>query len=124
MLKVLIIDDSEIIRERLSSMLNDIDNVTIVAEAACATEGLDMVSVYHPDFIILDISLPDTSGIEVLKMIKENHPDSCVVIFTNYPYSQYRNKCMKLGADYFLDKSVDFNRTKRILVELANEKYH
>lgn len=120
MLKVLIIDDSEIIRERLSSMLNDIDDVVIVGEAACAAEGLDMVSSYHPDFIILDISLPDTSGIEVLKVIKGNHPDSCVAILTNYTYLPYRNKCMELGADYFLDKSVDFNRTKRILVELTN----
>lgn len=120
MLKVLIIDDSEIIRERLSSMLNDIDDVAIVGEAACAAEGLDMASLYHPDFIILDISLPDTSGIEVLKVIKENHPDSCVAILTNYTYLPYRNKCMELGADYFLDKSVDFNRTKRILVELTN----
>lgn len=120
MLKVLIIDDSKIIRERLSSMLNDIDDVVIVGEAACAAEGLDMVSSYHPDFIILDISLPDTSGIEVLKVIKENHPGSCVAILTNYTYLPYRNKCMELGADYFLDKSVDFNRTKRILVELAN----
>lgn len=124
MVKVLIIDDSEIIRERLSNLLGEIDNVEIVGEAACAAEGLYMVNSYNPDFIILDISLPDTSGIEVLKVIKKNHPQSCVVMLTNYPYLPYRTQCMAFGADYFFDKSVEFTRTKKILIDLVCETYH
>jgi len=124
MVKVLIIDDSEIIRERLSILLGEIDNVEIVGVAACAAEGLDMVNSYNPEFIILDISLPDTSGIEVLKVIKKNHPQTCVVMLTNYPYLPYRTKCMAFGADYFFDKSVEFTRTKKILMQLVSETFH
>lgn len=124
MVKVLIIDDSEIIRGRLSTMLGEIDNVEIVGGAACAAEGLEMVNLHDPDFIILDISLPDTSGIEVLKVIKKNRPDSCVVMLTNYPYLPYRTRCMSFGADYFFDKSVEFTRTKKILMELVSSPCH
>lgn len=124
MVKVLIIDDSEIIRERLSALLGEIDNVEIVGGAACAAEGLDLVNMHNPDFIILDISLPDTSGIEVLKVIKKNHPDTCVVMLTNYPYLPYRTRCMAFGADYFFDKSVEFTRTKKVLLELASAPCH
>ena len=124
MVKVLIIDDSDIIRERLSALLCEIDNVEIVGGAASAAEGLAMVNEHNPDFVILDISLPDTSGIEVLKVIKRNHPYACVVMLTNYPYLPYRTKCMAFGADYFFDKSVEFTRTKKILMELASETCH
>ena len=124
MVKVLIIDDSEIIRERLSTLLGEIDNTEIVGEAACAAEGLDLVNLHNPDFIILDISLPDASGIEALKVIKKNHPHCCVVMLTNYPYLPYRTRCMAFGADYFFDKSVEFTRTKKVLMELANAPCH
>jgi len=124
MVKVLIIDDSEIIRERLSNLLGEIDNVEIVGGAACAAEGLDMINSYNPDFIILDISLPDLSGIEVLKVIKKNHPHSCVVMLTNYPYLPYRTRCMAFGADYFFDKSVEFTKTKNILMKFVSEPCH
>ena len=123
MLKVLIIDDSEIICERLSALLGEVDNVVIVGEARCAAEGLDMVNSYNPGCVILDISLPDTSGIEVLKEIKKNHPDICVVVLTDYPYDQYRTHCMVFGADYFFDKSVEFTKTKKVLKELVCETY-
>ena len=124
MVKVLIIDDSEIIRERLTALLGEIDNVEIVGGAACAAEGLDLVNQHDPDFIILDISLPDTSGIEVLKVIKENHPDTCVAMLTNYPYLPYRTRCMAFGANYFFDKSVEFTRTKKVLMELVSAPCH
>lgn len=124
MVRVLIIDDSEIIRERLSALLGEIDNVEVLDGAASAAEGLDMVISHNPDFIILDISLPDRSGIEVLKVIKRDHPDTCVIMLTNYPYLPYRNQCMAFGADYFFDKSIEFTRTKKILMQLANATQH
>ncbi|MCH8080533.1 MAG: response regulator transcription factor [Proteobacteria bacterium] len=121
MFKILIIDDSRILRERLSTMLNEIDDVVIVGEAAYAAEGLDLVSSCNPDFVILDISLPDVGGIEVLKEIKKNYTDLRVAILTNYPYPSYRTRCKELGADYFFDKSLEFLKAKEVLMELASE---
>ena len=102
-------------------MLNEIDDVVIVGEAAYAAEGLDLVSSCNPDFVILDIRLPDVSGIEVLKEIKKNCPGLRVAILTNYPYPSYRTRCMELGADYFFDKSLEFIKAKEVLMELASE---
>lgn len=119
--KILIIDDSRILRERLSTMLNEIDDVVIVGEAAYAAEGLDLVSSCNPDFVILDIRLSDVSGIEVLKEIKKNCLGLRVAILTNYSYPSYRTRCMELGADYFFDKSLEFIKAKEVLMELASK---
>ena len=118
-MKVLIIDDSEVIRERLSNLLNEVEQVEIVGLASCATEGIEMVNSCHPDFIVLDIRLPDKSGIEVLKQIKDSNPETCIAMLTNYPYLPYRNLCMAYGADYFFDKSFEFTQTRTVLQELA-----
>lgn len=102
-------------------LLNEINDAAIVDEVAYAAEGLDLVSFCNPDFVILNIRLPDVGGIEVLKEIKKNCPALHVAIFTNYPYPSYRTQCMELGADYFFDKSAEILKAKKILMKLVSE---
>ncbi len=109
-MKILIADDSAAVRQRLSEMLSEIEGVEISGEAGDGAEAMELFQKQQPDAIILDIRMPKSSGIDVLKYIKEKHHETQVLILTNYPFPQYRNKCLEEGADYFFNKSDEFNR--------------
>jgi len=107
-LKILIADDSEAVRQRLSEMLSEIAGVQVVGEACDMVDALELFEKSGPDAVILDIRMPRGGGIEALRRIKGKCPRTRVLILTNYPCSQYRNKCLQEGADYFFDKSNEF----------------
>jgi DNA-binding NarL/FixJ family response regulator len=65
--------------------------------------------------MIIDIKMPKGTGIDVLKSVKSQNPQTVVIILTNYPYPQYLEKCMEEGADYFFDKSTEFSRITDII---------
>jgi DNA-binding NarL/FixJ family response regulator len=109
--RVLVADDSPVIRERLLGILEDLGGVTVVGEAEDGRQALAMVEELHPDVVILDIRMANGSGIEALERIKRLEAAPVVAILTNYPYSQYRDRCVALGADFFFDKSNEFETT-------------
>jgi len=118
-MQVLIVDDSAIVQERLMAMLDGQKGIQIVGQAQNGTEALKFVKQNKVHAVILDIRMPGGNGIDVLKEIKHIDPEIKVIMFTNYPYSQYRTKCLKSGSDYFLDKSAEFNKIPEILNHLA-----
>jgi DNA-binding NarL/FixJ family response regulator len=119
---VFIVDDSKAIRERLAKMLSEIDGVKVIGEARNAAEALTGIRTLKPKVVILDIQMPDGNGIEVLKIIKQERPAPLVMMMTNHSSAQYREKCLKLGADYFLDKARDFEKLVEIFQDLI-ERY-
>ena len=118
-MKVLIVDDSNIIRDRIAKMLSGITRVEIAGEASNSIEAIHMVNKLRPDVVTLDIRIPGESGIEVLKKIKKTHSSIIVLVLTNFPQEQYRNKCYKLGGDYFFSKSDEFEKVEEIVSILA-----
>ena len=117
-MKVFIVDDSVILRDRLKSMLSELREVEITGEAENAQEAVKEIRKIKPDVVILDIRMPRGNGIEVLKSIKCETPAPIVIMLTNYPYPQYRTKCIELGADYFFDKSAEFDSIMEVLEQL------
>lgn len=120
-MKVLIVDDSAIVQERLMSIFDDQKEIQIVGQAQNGIEALKFIKQHKPNAVILDIRMPGGNGIEVLRHIKQIDPSIKVIMFTNYPYSQYRKKCLESGADYFLDKSAEFNKIPEIINQLAKQ---
>ncbi len=116
-MKLLIVDDSRIFREKIKTIVNDFISVEVVGEAENGLEALQLVAKYEPDFIFLDIRMPSENGIETLKKIKEQGSKAIVCILTNYDYRQYRKKCLAEGADYFLSKAEAFDMIRRTLTE-------
>ena len=111
MKQVLIVDDSEQIRERLVTLLSESDQIRIVGQAGNSRQALEAMQRLSPDTIILDIRLPGGgSGIELLKQIKARHPEMKVIMLTNFDYAQYRRQCRQLGADHFLNKTLEFEK--------------
>jgi DNA-binding NarL/FixJ family response regulator len=115
----LIVDDSAVIRRRLVSLLSEIQGVKLVGEAGNALDGAALIRKLRPDVVILDIRMPDRSGIGLLEDIKDDADVPTIIILTNYPYAAYRKRCMELGATHFFDKSTEFTELEQVVRELA-----
>jgi len=109
-LKVLIADDSSIMRRRLTQMIDELNFVDGLYEAHDFDQTIKCLSDIRPHVLILDIRMPGGSGIDVLEAMKYETRPQVVIVFSNYAYPQYFEKCMKLGADYFFDKSADIDK--------------
>lgn len=114
-MKILIVDDSSLMRERIAAMVGENSKVHIVGEAASGECALQMYRKHRPDFTILDLRMPGMSGIEVLKELQHEDHQGSICVLTNYDQPQYRRHCLKLGARYFLNKNRDFSRLKPII---------
>jgi len=120
-MKVLIVDDSKIVCNGLQQMLINIADVEIVGQAYNGKDAIQSISKAKPDVVILDIRMPDKSGIDVLKDIRDKKLPIRVIILTNYPYPQYRKKCEELGADYFFDKVTEIEEIPKVIEKLAKD---
>lgn len=112
---VLIVDDSILILERMIPIMEEIENISFVIHAASYQEGVEVLSRLTPDMVLLDINLPDKSGIELLRLIGERHLKTAVLMISNNADIYYRNICKKLGASHFLDKSTDIDLLPSVL---------
>jgi len=123
-MKVLIVDDSKIVCNGLQQILSNIAGVDIVIQQAhTGKDAIMSISESKPDVVILDIRLPDLSGIDVLADIRAKRLSAKVIILTNYPYPQYRKKCKELGADYFFDKVAEFEEIPVLIEKLAKKEH-
>jgi len=113
--KVFVADDSPIVRERLISMLTELPNVEIVGETGGALEAIDSIRRLKPTAVVLDISMPGGGGMSVLETIKKDDGAPMVIMLTNFSNEPYRRRCLQLGADYFFDKSSEFEKVIQVL---------
>ena len=109
-MRILIADDSELLRVRLVDMLSEIEGIEIIGQAQDSLDAIESIAKLDPHVVILDIRMPQGNGIKVLETIKKNLQSPKVIIFTNYPYPQYRKRYMDAGADFFFDKSTEFEK--------------
>jgi len=115
-MRVLIVEDSAIMRERIADLLSEFGkDIDLVAQAQDVPQGLEAIRTLEPDVVILDIRMPGGSGIDVLKALKRERPAAGAIMLTNYPYPQYRERCRDAGADFFLEKSSEFDKLPEII---------
>ncbi|HTQ28121.1 MAG TPA: response regulator [Puia sp.] len=112
---VLIVDDSQILHERLSEILSGLDHVGDCFYAKNFVEAQGLLNEVHADVAILDINLPGQSGIELLRYIKQHHNRITTIMLSNQASAYYKRKCKSLGADYFVDKSIEFEQISIII---------
>jgi DNA-binding NarL/FixJ family response regulator len=117
-MRVFITDDSKIVVERLADLLRDVSGVEVVGQAGNVPDAVSSIQRTNPDAVILDLQIPGGSGLDVLRAIRQGRPRLQVLICTNYPDPQYRDECMAAGANYFLDKSADFDKIPTIFRQL------
>ncbi len=119
-LKVLLVEDSAIIREHLIEAIATSNRVRVVGYAETEARAVAALQEDECDVIILDLGLAEGKGSEVLKSARSEIGYSpVVVVFTNYTNPSSRKRLLKMGADYFLSKTEDFERLRLILRGLA-----
>jgi DNA-binding NarL/FixJ family response regulator len=119
MINVFIVDDSEIVRDRLTSMLSEVPSINIIGYADNPLAATESIVRQRPDVIILDIFLTGGSGMHVLKNIRSKHVTSKVIMLTNYAQEEYRRKCFEEGADFFFDKSIEFDKVVEVIQRIS-----
>jgi two-component system chemotaxis response regulator CheY len=122
-MKVLVVDDSEIVRDRLVAMIRELGAVHQVGAARNADEALELVRETAPDLVVLDIHMPGTSGIAVLPALKALPLAPCVVALTNDAGEAHRRQCLALGADYFFDKAREFERVLEVIAARSARRH-
>ncbi len=105
MIRILVVDDHAIVREGLKQILSDVEDMSVLAEAANGQEALDKIRRATFDVILMDISMPGRSGLEILKDIKGEHPKLPVLILSMHPEEQYAIRALRAGAAGYMNKA-------------------
>ena len=105
-LTLLVVDDHEVVRQGLSSMLDRRPGFQVVAEAGTVAESIEMARRFQPDLVVMDVRLPDGSGIEACREIRAEFPETRVVMLTSYPDEEAVIAAIVAGASGYLLKQV------------------
>ncbi len=121
-LKVLLVEDSKLISERLLELMSDIEGVTPIGVVTTEAAAINTIGALRPDAILLDLHLKEGTGFGVLRHINTIMARPAVVVITNYALPQYRKQAEILGARFFLDKTQEFDRIPETLELLRKEQ--
>jgi len=105
-LRLLVVDDHEVVRQGLVSLLERREGFQVVAQAGTVAEAIEAAHKYQPDLIVMDVRLPDGSGIEACREIRSEHPQIRVVILTSYPDEEAVFASIVAGASGYLLKQI------------------
>ncbi|HEY7741462.1 MAG TPA: response regulator transcription factor [Burkholderiales bacterium] len=122
-MKVFVVEDSAVVRERLLEMLREIEDVEVVGEAETYDAAVRGILDTRPDVAVLDLKLADDggNGIDVLTTVRKGLPEIRAIVLSNYATPQHMKASADAGAEYFLDKSADFERITEILEQMKGE---
>lgn len=120
-MKVMVVEDSRAIRERVMAKLADIVDKKSLMAAGTVEEAVELFFEHHPDVIVLDLLLPDGNGLDVLMNIQALQQPSRVLVMTAEPNPQYRKRALQLGASHFFDKIKDFDKVFETVAEMAGQ---
>ncbi|HOC60821.1 MAG: response regulator transcription factor [Syntrophaceae bacterium] len=105
MIRILVADDHAVVRQGVMQILADVRDMLVKDEAQNSTETLEKVLKYEYDVVLLDISMPGRSGLEVLEDIKNQRPKLAVLILSMHPEEQYAVRALRAGASGYLTKA-------------------
>ncbi|PKL83428.1 MAG: hypothetical protein CVV24_05055 [Ignavibacteriae bacterium HGW-Ignavibacteriae-3] len=118
-MKLLIVDDSELIRLKIKNLLSNNSQIEIIGEAKDGIEALKLVEKYDPELMILDLKMPGMNGFELMKKLKKEGSQTKICVFTNHSFPWYKEKSLAEGADQFLNKSDDFEKLNSVIDEMV-----
>ncbi len=121
-LKLLLVEDSPVLRERLVALVEELPGVELVGAAATGAEAIRLFERETPDAIVLDVGLPDLNGLAVLRHIRGQSATVAVMIYSGYEFPEMVECCELLGATGFFGKADNVGPLLATLQRLAEEK--
>ncbi|MCI5901065.1 MAG: response regulator transcription factor [Blautia sp.] len=116
MIKVLVADDQELIRQSLQIVLDSKDNIEVTDVASNGQEVVQSVRREKPDVILMDIRMPKMDGVQCTKIIKDNYPEIKIIILTTFDDDEYVYNALKFGASGYLLKGVSMDELVNAIV--------
>jgi DNA-binding NarL/FixJ family response regulator len=124
-MEIFLVEDSPLLRTRLTEMLGAIPGARVVGEAEHADVAIRDILAMQPDVVVLDLSLAGgTSGFEVLRAVSRQAPEIDIYMISNFVAEPYRELAERLGARDFFDKSRELERVRRVIAERAAAAVH
>lgn len=114
-MNILIVDDSAIIRNTLQRVISSFNSEAEIYFSENVNEAQLNLSMYHFNLMVLDIRIGGGTGFDVLAKTKQENPETKVIMFTNYGSDSFRKKAINGGADYFFDKSDNYDEFMQVL---------
>ena len=111
-MKMLLVEDSKLLRDILFDAISHVDNINVTASAATQKHAISLLDESQFDIVLLDIELAQGNGFEVIKHLQQDNyafKKPILVMLTNHAHPHYRNLAKTLGVPYFFDKSMDFD---------------
>ncbi len=119
-MRVLIVDDQQMFREGIRSRLNQEPDIEVVGEAKSAEEALALVEQTNPTIVVVDIRLPDVSGIELARMLRQQWPDLKLLALTGYDFDQYVRAMARIGIEGYILKDAPQDMLVQALRDIAS----
>ena len=125
-LRVLIVEDSKRLREQLSESIACPGRIEVIGYAETEAEALEVLADSRCDAVVLDLQLRQGNGLAVLKALRASPVGQVVtvIVLTNFAFPHFRDRSLKLGANYFFDKAREYDRVREVLDELAARTSH
>ena len=118
-LRVLLVEDSKVLTERLTEAIRQIPGVELIGTADTEAGALAAVRRDSVDVIILDLHLKQGTGFGVMRALAATQLKPRIIVLTNYDLPEYKNAAIALGATHFLDKARDYGRLPEVLHEIC-----
>jgi len=119
-LKVLLVEDSSVLVQRLAETLHQFREIDLIATTDSEDEALLEIRRHRVDVVLLDLQLRQGSGFGVLRAIDSMQRRPCVIVLTNHDSAEHERSAVALGAKLFLDKARDFQRLPEVLQQLVH----
>lgn len=120
MIRVMLCDDHLIIRQGLRQLIADAVDITVTAEAADGVTAIQLARKQTFDIVLLDIAMPHKDGLDVLKQLRHEFPKLPILMLSTYPEKQYAVRCLKLGANGYLNKSTNPDELTQAIRKVAS----
>ena len=118
MLTIFIADASAEVRKRLVELVTGLPGVDLIGEAGNALEAIVSIQRLKPEVVIMDFRMPNGNSLQAVAAVRALNATACIIKLSAFPFPQYREKCLRAGADYFFDKASESEQIVAVLKQL------
>lgn len=120
---LVILDDSQLLRDRLKNIIEKVEQINIIAETSNTNNLLKILETDKVDILLMDIHTPGADGLKIISKIKNNNDSLIIIVVTNNMLVQYKTAAKHMGADFFIDKSKEFEKIPQILNNISKTNH-